>query len=96
MGRTVSSGIFAEKCNAVLTEIPKSNDFVDPIHDDILVFSENNAEHAKHLDSILVALRKHGLKLSTQKCRLFRNKVVFVGHVISINTEGVVQNTGHE
>ena len=91
MGLTVSSGIFSEKCNAILAEIPNSDKFVIPIHDDILVYSKTKSDHAHHLDLVLQALQKHGLKLSTRKARLFQSKVIFVGHQISINAEGIVQ-----
>jgi hypothetical protein len=85
MGLNVSNGIFAEKCNSVLAEIPDSITFVIPLHDDMLVYCKNKSARACQ------TFKKHGLKLSTTKCRLFRNKVTFVGHIISVDDSGIVR-----
>ena len=42
--------------------------FVTVYLDDILVFSANPEEHAKHLRWVFAQLRKHGLKAKRKKC----------------------------
>ena len=89
-GMNISPGVFQEKCQQILREIPNSDSFCVNIHDDILVFSKKT-EHAACLESIFQALEKYGLKLSTSKSRFYQKKVTFIGHIISINSEGMVQ-----
>lgn len=48
--------------------------------DDIIVFAP---EFDEHLEQVLDRLRSHGLKLSPDKCSLFKPKVTYVGHVVS-------------
>lgn len=89
-GMNISPGLFQEKCQEILREIPNSDSFCVNIHDDILVFSKKS-EHAACLGKVFRALEKYGLKLSTSKSKFFRTRVTFVGHVISISSEGIVQ-----
>jgi transposase InsO family protein len=55
--------------------------------DDILVFGKNAEEHNERLRTVLQRIREAGLKLSPEKCHLFRKEVSYLGHVIS--TDGV-------
>ena len=43
------------------------------------------AEHKAHVHQVLEALRTHKPYLNPKKCKLFRNRVPFLGHVISHN-----------
>ena len=45
------------------------NDFVVVYLDDILVFSRNKKDHAKHLQIVLERLKKRGLKVKKSKCK---------------------------
>ena len=56
--------------------------------DDILVYSKNKEEHAKHLRIILTRLREHQLYAKFSKCDFWLKEVQFFGHVLS--AEGVV------
>ena len=55
--------------------------------DDILVYSEDEAEHVHHVREVLECLRKAGLLLKPEKCEFHKTKVDFLGYDIS--TEGV-------
>ena len=55
--------------------------------DDVIVYSKTVQEHINRLETIFQKLIKAGLKLKPKKCNLFRNKVPFLGHVVS--AEGV-------
>ena len=55
--------------------------------DDILIFSSSVEEHLQRLDRGFARLTDFGLKIKGKKCCLFREKVVFLGHVVSV--EGI-------
>ena len=55
--------------------------------DDILAFGDTFESSLESLREVLLRLRKAGLKLKPQKCKFFRQRVEFLGHVIS--AEGV-------
>lgn len=51
--------------------------------DDLIVFADNYEEHLDRLQRVFRRLRESNLKLSPKKCDFFRNKVTYVGHVVS-------------
>src|SRR5438105_4821528 len=51
--------------------------------DDILVYSKNEEEHAKHLRIVLDRLREHQLYAKLSKCQFWLKEVSFLGHVLS-------------
>ena len=55
--------------------------FVVVFIDDILVYSRNTEEHAKHLRLIFERLREHQLFAKVSKCTLHVNEVEFLGPV---------------
>ena len=55
--------------------------------DDIVVFSKTFDEHIARLRQVLSRLRESGLKVKPSKCHLLRERVPFLGHIIS--REGV-------
>jgi RNase H-like domain found in reverse transcriptase/Reverse transcriptase (RNA-dependent DNA polymerase)/Integrase zinc binding domain/Aspartyl protease/Chromo (CHRromatin Organisation MOdifier) domain len=55
--------------------------------DDILVYSESEEEHKKHVNEILDCLSRFDLKLKPEKCEFHRTTVTFLGFIIS--TEGI-------
>jgi hypothetical protein len=57
--------------------------FVVVFIDDILIYSENKAEHAKHLRIVLQHLRDHKLYAKFSKCEFWLESVKFLGHTIS-------------
>lgn len=59
-----------------------TEDFIAVYIDDILVFSKNEEEHAKHLAKMLQICEQHGLILSPTKMKIAVNEVEFLGAVI--------------
>src|SRR5207244_8888215 len=51
--------------------------------DDILVYSKNEEEHAKHLRIVLDRLREHQLYAKLSKCQFWLKEVSFLGHILS-------------
>jgi hypothetical protein len=51
--------------------------------DDVLVYSNNVTEHFHHLELILQAHANAGMKLKLKKCKIARNEVEYLGHLVS-------------
>ena len=52
--------------------------------DDILIYSDSEAEHLQHIKGILQRLAAAELKVSVEKCVWAATEVGFLGHVISM------------
>jgi hypothetical protein len=63
-----------------MTELDK---FVVVFIDDILIYSKDEEEHAKHLRIVLQRLRDHKLYAKFSKCEFWLDSVKFLGHTIS-------------
>jgi hypothetical protein len=57
--------------------------FVCVYLDDILIYSKNDQEHAKHLELVLALLRKHQLYAKLSKCEFQKQQLKFLGHIVS-------------
>jgi hypothetical protein len=57
--------------------------FVVIFIDDILIYSENEEEHAEHLRIVLSRLREHKLYAKFSKCEFWLKKVPFLDHILS-------------
>ena len=53
--------------------------------DGIIIFSQNEQEHLKHIKIIFKKLKKAGLKLKESKCDFFKKEIHYLGHLISGN-----------
>lgn len=53
--------------------------------DDILVFSPTFDSHVDHVRTILQRLQDYGAKLRPDKCEMFRNKVKYLGKIVTGN-----------
>jgi hypothetical protein len=62
---------------------PHLDSFVIIYLDDILVFSKNQKDHARHLATTLQLLRDNHLFANTSKCVFATDRVDFVGHIVS-------------
>ena len=49
--------------------------------DDILDFGKTQAEHDKHLKAVLRQIEEANVTLSSQKCKLSKTKLTFLGYV---------------
>jgi hypothetical protein len=51
--------------------------------DDIIIFARTFEEHLERLEQVMQRINEAGLKLAPKKCRLFFERVVYVGHEVS-------------
>jgi hypothetical protein len=82
-GLTNASAYFMYLMNSVF--MPELDKFVVVFIDDILVYSRNEAEHTKHLHTVLQRLRDHQLYAKLSKCEFWLREIKFLGHTISQN-----------
>ncbi|WVZ93550.1 hypothetical protein U9M48_039521 [Paspalum notatum var. saurae] len=80
-GLTNAPAFFMYMMNSVfMNELDK---FVVVFIDDILIYSKNEEEHAKHLRIVLARLREHKLYTKFSKCAFWLREVSFLGHILS-------------
>ncbi|UYV61212.1 K02A2.6-like [Cordylochernes scorpioides] len=82
-GLKTAPAIFNRKLSAILQKYKLDN--VTSYFNDILVFSENEESHLKHLGQIFEILRKEGIQLRRDKCLLFMKRITYLGYEISEN-----------
>ena len=51
--------------------------------DDIVVFADTLEEHGEKLNPIMEKLRESNLQLNCDKCEILKNKVCYLGHILS-------------
>jgi hypothetical protein len=68
-----------------LVFMPELDKFVMVFIDDILIYSKNLKDHARHLHVVLQRLRDHRLYAKFSKCEFWLDIVKFLGHTISSN-----------
>eukprot|EP01135_Chromosphaera_perkinsii_P000175 Nk52_evm1s34 gene=Nk52_evmTU1s34 len=59
------------------------DDFVLCYLDDILIYSRSEEEHLVHLEKVLIRLRANSIYLGIEKCEFFKDRVEYVGHIVS-------------
>ena len=80
-GLTNAPAYFMYLMNSVfMLELDK---FMVVFIDDILIYSENEVDHAEHLRIVLSRLRGHKLYAKFCKCEFWLSKVPFLGHILS-------------
>lgn len=62
---------------------PYLRKFVLVFFDNILVYSTQKQEHARHLELVLRKLEEHQLYANLKKCEFFKEKVAYLRHIIS-------------
>jgi hypothetical protein len=70
-----------------LVFMPELDKFVVVFIDDILIYSKNEEEHARHLRIVLTHSREHQLYTKFSKCAFWLEEIQFLGHVLS--TKGI-------
>ncbi|KAK1614477.1 hypothetical protein QYE76_019994 [Lolium multiflorum] len=85
-GLTNAPAIFMNLMNKIFMKY--LDKFVIVFIDDILIYSKDKEEHAKHLK--IVILREHQLYAKFSKCEFWLESVEFLGHVIT--KEGIAVN----
>ena len=85
----VGDAVWSEKCTSSIQKMDQcfrdTDEFIAVYIDDILVFSRNEEEHAKHLNIMLGICEKWGLILSPTKMKIAVPEIEFLGAVIGNN-----------
>ena len=50
---------------------------------DIIIHARTPEEHLERLEGVFERLRKAGLKLKPSKCTFFRDRIAYLGHIVS-------------
>src|SRR4051812_8067385 len=87
-GLTNAPAKFSRLMNSIFMDY--LDKFVVVYLDDILIYSKNEEEHAKHLRLVLMKLREHHMYGKFYKCDFWLPEVTYLGHVIS--AKGIVVN----
>ena len=61
------------------------SDFAMAYLDDIIIFSQNEEDHLKHIEIIFKKLKKADLKLKESKCDFFKREIHYLGHLTSVD-----------
>ena len=51
--------------------------------DDIIIFSNSELEHLRHIEEIFTRLEGFGLKMKREKCNFFKKHIQYLGHLIA-------------
>jgi hypothetical protein len=71
--------------------MPELDKFVVVFIDDILIYSKNEEEYARHLRIVLTRLREHQLYAKFSKCAFWLEEIQFLGHALS--AKGIAVDT---
>jgi cytoskeleton-associated protein 5 len=80
-GLRASSITFQRFMDTMLTDITNVCAYID----DLLIVSENEDEHIRHLTALFERLDEYGMIINSNKCHFGKNKIEFLGYVISAN-----------
>ena len=87
-GLTNAPSTFSRLIAKALHEIP--TDYCLIFLDDVLVHSRTFEEHLSHLQSVLHAHLKAGLRIKPSKCDFFSNEVKYLGHLVTADGVKVI------
>jgi hypothetical protein len=80
-GLTNAPVAFMEAMNGMLHEF--LDDFVVVFLNDILIYSQTEEEHERHLSLVLDSLQKNQFYAKLKKCAFWLSEVAFLSHVIN-------------
>jgi len=80
-GLTNAPATFQCLMNEILQ--PFLRKFVLVFLDDILIYSPSMDSHLQHLELVLQTMRKHQLYLKESKCTFAKDRLEYLGHIIS-------------
>ena len=75
---------------SVMNKIFGHLDFCLVYLDDILIFSQNEEEHRKHLEEVLSLVQKEKLYCKLSKCSFLQKELEYLGHIVS--SDGIKVN----
>jgi hypothetical protein len=81
IGLTNALAYFMYLMNSVF--MPELDKFVVVFIDDILVYPENEQDHAEYLRVVLTRLQEHQLYAKFSTCEFWLKKVPFLAHILS-------------
>ena len=87
-GLNISPSIWQSYINAVL-DCLQSKKYCEAIMDDLILFTPSKESHMNKLEDILSALSKNRLKISPNKCQLFKTSLQYMGNEIFIESQKV-------
>jgi len=79
-GLTNSPSVFQRFVNEIFADL--LDVYILVYLDDILIFSNNMADHKKHVKEVLRCLREHGLFVNGDKCCFHSDSVEYLGYII--------------
>ena len=88
MGLNISPTIWQSYINAILNCL-QSRKYCEAIMDNLLLFTPMKSAHFDKLEDLLKALHKNGLKISPEKCQLFKTDLQYMGNMIFIRNKRV-------
>ena len=67
----------------LMNKVLKGLKFAMTYLDDIIIFSQDEAQHLEHLEIVFSHLQEAGLKMKCSKCDFFKSEIHYLGHLIS-------------
>lgn len=87
MGLRSSPSIFCQKMSQTLSPLMKSMN-LSLYLDDLALSSNTIEQHTRDLNTILVTLKKAGLKINHNKSDFFTKNIIYLGHKIGLMNDG--------
>ena len=88
MGLDISPSIWQSYINAIL-DCLQNRKYCEAIMDDLSLFTPSKKSHMDKLEDLLKAFLKNRLKISPNKCQLFRTNLQYMGNEIFIQDKRV-------
>ena len=74
----------------LISKVLQGLDFAIGYLDDIIIYSRDEEEHIRHIETVFQRLNEAGLKLKLSKCDFFKREIHYLGHLLS--AEGIRPN----